>query len=86
MTQQARHMTWELEDREPPMKYLIRDHDTMFLIVDRGSPAGLVQLRSGRVHNAETEQIKIGTPIHDALDDFQTIDLSLNWSITPFEF
>jgi putative transposase len=30
VTQQARQMTWELEDREPPMKYLIRDHDTKF--------------------------------------------------------
>jgi putative transposase len=30
VTQQARHMTWELEEREPPMKYLIRDHDTKF--------------------------------------------------------
>ena len=30
VTQQARHMTWEFEDREPPMKYLIRDHDTKF--------------------------------------------------------
>lgn len=23
-------MTWELENRQPPMKYLIRDHDTKF--------------------------------------------------------
>jgi putative transposase len=30
VTQQARHMTWELEERDPPMKYLIRDHDTRF--------------------------------------------------------
>jgi putative transposase len=30
VTQQARQMTWELEDREPPMQYLIRDHDTKF--------------------------------------------------------
>jgi putative transposase len=30
VTQQARQMTWELEDRDPPMKYLIRDHDTKF--------------------------------------------------------
>jgi putative transposase len=29
-TQQARQMTWELEDRDPPMKYLIRAHDTRF--------------------------------------------------------
>jgi putative transposase len=29
-TQQARHMTWELQDRDLPMKYLIRDHDTKF--------------------------------------------------------
>ncbi|NDJ79073.1 MAG: transposase [Chloroflexi bacterium] len=30
ITQQARQMTWEFEDRELPMKYLIRDHDTRF--------------------------------------------------------
>jgi putative transposase len=30
VTQQARQMTWEFEDRELPMKYLIRDHDTKF--------------------------------------------------------
>ena len=30
VTQQARQMTWELEDRDPPMKYLIWDHDTKF--------------------------------------------------------
>jgi putative transposase len=30
VTQQARQMTWELEERDPPMKYLIRDHDTKF--------------------------------------------------------
>jgi hypothetical protein len=30
VTQQARQMTWEVEDRELPMKYLIRDHDTKF--------------------------------------------------------
>jgi putative transposase len=30
VTQQARHMTWELEERDPPMKYLICDHDTKF--------------------------------------------------------
>jgi putative transposase len=30
VTQQARHMTWELEERDLPMKYLIRDHDTKF--------------------------------------------------------
>jgi putative transposase len=30
VTQQARHMTWELEEREPSMKYLIHDHDTKF--------------------------------------------------------
>jgi hypothetical protein len=29
-TQQARQMTLELEERELPMKYLIRDHDTKF--------------------------------------------------------
>jgi putative transposase len=30
VTQQARQMTWEFEDRELPMKYRIRDHDTKF--------------------------------------------------------
>jgi transposase InsO family protein len=30
VTQQARQMTWELQDRELPMRYLIRDHDTKF--------------------------------------------------------
>jgi len=29
-TQQARQMTWELQDREQPMRYLIHDHDTKF--------------------------------------------------------
>jgi putative transposase len=30
VTQQARQMTWELEERALPMKYLIRDHGTKF--------------------------------------------------------
>jgi hypothetical protein len=30
VTQQARQMTWEVEDRALSMKYLIRDHDTKF--------------------------------------------------------
>jgi putative transposase len=30
VTQQARQMTWELEDREPSMRFLIHDHDTKF--------------------------------------------------------
>lgn len=30
MTQQARQMTWSLQDREVPMRYLIHDHDTKF--------------------------------------------------------
>jgi len=30
VTQQARQMTWELHDRELPMRYLIHDHDTKF--------------------------------------------------------
>ncbi len=30
VTQQARQMTWALQDRELPMRYLIRDHDTKF--------------------------------------------------------
>lgn len=30
ITQQVRQMTWEFEDHELPMKYLIRDHDTKF--------------------------------------------------------
>jgi putative transposase len=30
VTQQARQMTWELQDRELPIRYLIRDHDTKF--------------------------------------------------------
>ncbi len=30
MTQQARQMTWELEERDSPMMYLIRDHDSKF--------------------------------------------------------
>jgi hypothetical protein len=28
--QQAQQMTWQLEDRDLPMKYLIHDHDTKF--------------------------------------------------------
>lgn len=30
VTQQARQMTWSLQDREVPMRYLIHDHDTKF--------------------------------------------------------
>jgi transposase InsO family protein len=30
VTQQTRQMTWELQDRALPMRYLIRDHDTKF--------------------------------------------------------
>jgi putative transposase len=30
VTQQARQMTWELEEREPPIRYLIHDNDTKF--------------------------------------------------------
>jgi putative transposase len=30
VAQQARQMTWELHDRDVPMRYLIRDHDTKF--------------------------------------------------------
>jgi putative transposase len=30
VTQQARQMTWELEDRDPAIRYLIHDHDTKF--------------------------------------------------------
>ncbi len=30
VSQQARQMTWELQDREVPMRYLIHDHDTKF--------------------------------------------------------
>ncbi len=30
VTQQARQMTWELENRDPAMRYLIHDHDTKF--------------------------------------------------------
>jgi transposase InsO family protein len=30
VAQQARQMTWELHDREVPMRYLIHDHDTKF--------------------------------------------------------
>jgi transposase InsO family protein len=30
VTQQARQMTWSLQDRERPMRYLIHDHDTTF--------------------------------------------------------
>jgi putative transposase len=30
VTQQARQMTWELHDRDLPMRYLIHDHDTKF--------------------------------------------------------
>jgi putative transposase len=30
VTQQARQMTWELHDRDVPMRYLIHDHDTKF--------------------------------------------------------
>ena len=30
VTQQARQMTWELEERDTSIKYLIRDHDTKF--------------------------------------------------------
>jgi hypothetical protein len=30
VTQQARQMTWALQDRELPMRYLIHDHDTKF--------------------------------------------------------
>jgi hypothetical protein len=28
--QQARQMTWELQDREPPIRYLMYEHDTKF--------------------------------------------------------
>lgn len=30
VSQQARQMTWELHDRDLPMRYLIHDHDTKF--------------------------------------------------------
>ena len=30
VTQQARQMSWELQDREVPIGYLIHDHDTKF--------------------------------------------------------
>lgn len=30
VAQQARQMTWELHDRDVPMRYLIHDHDTKF--------------------------------------------------------
>jgi putative transposase len=30
VTQQARQMTWALQDRELPMRYMIHDHDTKF--------------------------------------------------------
>jgi putative transposase len=30
VTQQARQMTWELEERQPSIRYLIHDHDTKF--------------------------------------------------------
>jgi putative transposase len=30
VTQQARQMTWAVQDRELPMRYLIHDHDTKF--------------------------------------------------------
>jgi putative transposase len=30
VTQQARQMTWALQDRELPMRYLIHDHHTKF--------------------------------------------------------
>jgi hypothetical protein len=30
VTQQARQMTWALQDRELPWRYLIHDHDTKF--------------------------------------------------------
>jgi hypothetical protein len=30
VTQQARQMTWELEEREPPIRYLIHDNDPKF--------------------------------------------------------
>jgi len=30
VTPQARQMTWELHDRDVPMRYLIHDHDTKF--------------------------------------------------------
>ena len=32
MTQQARQMTWVLQERELPMCYLIHDHDTTFTL------------------------------------------------------
>jgi putative transposase len=31
VTQQARQMTWALQDRELSIRYLIRDHDTRFI-------------------------------------------------------
>jgi len=30
VAQQARHLTWELQERDVPMRYLIHDHDTKF--------------------------------------------------------
>jgi hypothetical protein len=33
------------------------------------------------MQDAEPEQVEIGTPIHDTLDDFQAIDLTLNLTI-----
>ncbi|HEY9756118.1 MAG TPA: integrase core domain-containing protein [Oculatellaceae cyanobacterium] len=30
VSQQTRHLTWELEERDVPMRYLIHDHDTKF--------------------------------------------------------
>jgi hypothetical protein len=30
VTQQARQITWEFEERDPPVRYLIRDHGTKF--------------------------------------------------------
>jgi putative transposase len=30
VTQQARQLTWQLEDRDPPLRFLIHDHDSKF--------------------------------------------------------
>jgi putative transposase len=30
VTQQARQLIWELDDREPPLRFLIHDHDSKF--------------------------------------------------------
>ncbi|NLF76090.1 MAG: transposase, partial [Chloroflexi bacterium] len=55
MTQQARQMTWVLQDRELPMRYLIHDHDTKFTdtfdIVFESEGVGLVDMPY-RVPNA----------------------------------